>query len=377
MSVTDQLNQTGGEQSAPVIIKLGSALLSTRQGLDHTGIADWCGQIAAALAGGQRIVVVSSGAVAAGTVQLGLPSRPTEMRLLQAAAAVGQVQLMNAYTQALGAHGLKSAMVLLTHADIANRTRYLNARSTLLSLLDMGVVPIVNENDSVATDEIRFGDNDTLAAMVVNLIEGRLVVLLTDQAGLHERDPRTDPAAPLVKQAAASDPALLAMAGTAGQLGSGGMESKVRAAQLAARSGADTVIAPGKRANIITDLLAGKALGTRLTADQVPLDARKRWIADQQRPQGDLIIDAGAVTALREKGVSLLPIGVTQVEGQFQRGDLVRCVGPTGAVVAQGLVNYDAQQAALIAGNNSAAVADLLGFAADPELVHRDNLVVF
>lgn len=362
---------------APVVIKLGSALLSTRDGLNSAGISAWCTQIAAALAAGQRIVVVSSGAVAAGTVGLGLAARPSEMRYLQAAAAVGQLELMNAYTQALAAHGLKGAMVLLTHADIANRSRYLNARNTLLSLLDMGVIPIVNENDSVATDEIRFGDNDTLAAMVANLLEARLLVLLTDQAGLHERDPREDPSAPLVRTARASDPALAAMAGAAGQFGQGGMQSKVKAAQLAARSGADTVIGPGRQANVITDLLAGVVIGTRLHADLAPLDARKRWIADQQRPKGDLMIDAGAVTALREQGVSLLPIGVTAVEGGFQRGDLVRCVGPSGVVIAQGLVNYDAQQAALIAGSNSKAIAGLLGFAADPELVHRDNLVVF
>lgn len=362
---------------APIVIKLGSALLSTPQGLDRAGIDQWCAQIARARAAGERIVVVSSGAVAAGSVLLGLPGRPEEMRLLQAAAAVGQPELTNAYSQALGAHDIRCAMVLLTHADIANRARYLNARTTLLSLLDMGVVPIVNENDSVATDEIRFGDNDTLAAMVANLLEARLLLVLTDQAGLHERDPRTDPSAPLVHRAQANDPALLNMAGDAGRLGRGGMLSKVKAAQLAARSGADTVIAPGRQPEVITRLLSGDEIGTRLCADSVPLDARKRWIADQIRPKGDLLLDEGAVTALKRRGVSLLPIGITGVEGQFQRGDLVRCISPAGALVAQGLVNYDAEQASRIAGHNSAALGDLLGYAADPELVHRDNLVVF
>ena len=358
------------------MVKLGSSLLSGPDGLNHAGIRDWCAQIAGRWRAGDRLVVVSSGAVAAGSVKLGLVERPLEMDLLQATAAIGQVEVMNAYAAALAEHGLTAALVLLTHADIANRARYLNARGTLLRLLSLGVVPIVNENDSVATDEIRFGDNDTLGALVTSLLGAELLVLLTDQDGLHEQDPREHPEAPLVVEALASEPRLVAMAGSAGKLGRGGMRSKLAAARLAARSGADTVIARGTHAGVIDTLLSGGACGTRLRADVAPLDARKRWIADQQRPRGELKLDAGAVKALRHQGVSLLAIGVTAVSGDFQRGDLVRCMDPHGRAIAQGLVNYDAGQARLLAGRSGAEVASVLGFSVGPELVHRDNLVL-
>lgn len=364
---------------APVVIKLGSAMLSTPAGLNQAGIQDWCGQIAAAMAAGERIVVVSSGAVAAGVVRMGMPERPVDMNLLQATAAIGQVEVMNAYSSALAEHGLTGAMVLLTHADMANRERYLNARGTLMGLLDLGAVPIVNENDSVATDEIRFGDNDALAAMVTNLLGARLLVLLTDQDGLHERDPRVHAEAPLVEHASANDSRLDAMAGGAGVTGRGGMASKVRAARLAARSGCDTVIARGAASAVISRLLAGDAAGTRLTADIAPLDARKRWIADQLHPRGELRLDSGAAQAVIERGVSLLPVGVVAVTGDFQRGDLIACVNEQGATIAQGLSNYDADSCRALLGKRGQSpddIAALVGFSVGPELVHRDNLVV-
>ncbi len=361
---------------SPVVIKLGSAMVCGADGPNLAGIDQWCEQIAAARLAGERPVVVSSGAVAAGVLRLSLAARPDDMHLLQASAAIGQVEIVNAYSAALAKHDLTTAMVLLTHADMANRERYLNARGTLMSLLDMGVVPIVNENDSVATDEIRFGDNDALAAMVASLLGARLLILLTDQEGLYERDPRLDGDAPMVVQRSASDPELAAMAGGAGATGRGGMASKVKAARLAARSGCDTVIAHGTRQNIIGRLLAGEAQGTRLTADVAPLDARKRWIADQLRPLGELHLDDGASDALRRRGVSLLPIGVTSIAGEFKRGDLVACLDPAGNLIAQGLANYGAQDSRSLLGKSGDDIAATVGFSVGPELVHRDNLVV-
>lgn len=358
-------------------------MVSAADGPNHAGINAWCEQLAEAVASGERVVVVSSGAVAAGVVRMGLSQRPADMHLLQATAAIGQLEVANAYSTALSRHGLTAAMVLLTHADMANRERYLNARGTLVSLLDMGVVPIVNENDSVATDEIRFGDNDALAAMVTNLLGARLLVLLTDQEGLHERNPAEDACAPLVARAAANDSALDAMAGEAGSVGRGGMASKIKAARLAARSGCDTVIARGTTPAVITRLLAGETLGTRLLADLEPMDARKRWIADQLRPRGEMHLDAGAASAVVERGVSLLPVGVTAVTGSFQRGDLVVCLDEQGGVIAQGLANYDSESCKALQGkrlakgeHGAADIASLVGFSVGPELIHRDNLVV-
>jgi len=362
-----------------VVIKLGSAMVSTADGPNLEGISDWCRQLARAIADGERIVVVSSGAVAAGVVRMGMSERPADMNLLQATAAIGQLEVVNAYSAALKDYDLTAAMVLLTHADMANRERYLNARDTLMSLLDMGVVPIVNENDSVATDEIRFGDNDALAAMVTNLLGARMLVLLTDQAGLHERNPVEHADAPLVTEARASDPALDAMAGGAGVSGRGGMTSKLRAARLAARSGCDTVIARGTQKDVITRLLTGEAVGTRLRADLEPLDARKRWIADQLRCKGKLKLDDGAIDALIRRGVSLLPVGVVAVTGEFHRGDLVECVNTSGEVIAQGLANYDSDACRALVGRSGKSaddIAALVGFSVGPELIHRDNLVV-
>jgi len=310
---------------------------------------------------------------------MGMAERPTDMNLLQATAAVGQLEVVNAYSAALNSHNLTAAMVLLTHADMANRERYLNARDTLVSLLNLGVVPIVNENDSVATDEIRFGDNDALAAMVTNLLGARMLVLLTDQAGLHEQNPAENKGAPLVRQAKASDPALDAMAGGAGVAGRGGMSSKLRAARLAARSGCDTVIAPGLQSDVISRILTGEPIGTRLLADLEPLDARKRWIADQLRSKGQLRLDDGAIAALTARGVSLLAIGVVAVNGEFQRGDLVECTDTSGQVIAQGLANYDSESCRALMGRSGKSaedIAQLVGFSVGPELIHRDNLVV-
>lgn len=362
--------------AAPVVVKLGSAMVCGDSGPNLDGIALWCEQIAAARTAGERVVVVSSGAVAAGVARMSLTERPADMHLLQATAAIGQVEVVNAYSAAFATHDLTAAMVLLTHADMANRERYLNARGTLMSLLDMGVIPVVNENDSVATDEIRFGDNDALAAMVASLLGARLLLLLTDQEGLYERDPRLDRDAPLVVQRSASDPALTAMAGGAGLTGRGGMASKVKAARLAARGGCDTVIALGTQPNVIGRVLAGESQGTRLTADVAPLDARKRWIADQLRPLGELQLDMGAAKALLERGVSLLPVGVTAITGDFNRGDLVACVDAAGNLLAQGLANYGASDSRALLGKSGADISEVVGFSVGPELVHRDNLVV-
>lgn len=360
------------------VVKVGSSLVTARgQGLDRAAIADWCGQIAALHAEHRQLVLVSSGAVAEGMVRLGLKSRPARLSGLQAAAAVGQMGLVRAYETAFETHGLRAAQVLLTHEDVADRARYLNARGTLRELLALGVVPVVNENDTVATDEIRLGDNDTLAALTANLIEAELLVILTDQDGLYEADPRQVPEARLVSEAELSDARLVAMAGSSkGELGRGGMRTKLVAAQWAARSGAATVIAHGRVPDVLLRLARGEALGTLLKPAQTPMAARKRWIAGQLQVRGRLRLDAGAVKVLREQGRSLLPVGVTAVEGEFQRGDLVACLDPDGREVARGLVNYGAAEAARIAGRPSAEIAARLGYPGEPELIHRDNLAL-
>ena len=359
------------------MIKVGSALLTQDgQGLDMHGLDTWCGQIASLLASGKRVVLVSSGAVAEGCRRLGFDSRPTTVHELQAAAAVGQSGLIEAYERAFRRRDRRIAMVLLTHDDLSDRERYLNARTTLATLLGLGVVPVINENDSVATEEIKLGDNDTLAGMVTSLLSADVLVLLTDQDGLHESDPRLGPSAPIVRQAAAADPKLDAMAGGgAGRLGRGGMVTKLAAARLAALSGAHTVIADGRSANILGRLAAGEDCGTLLTADVAPLDARKRWLAGQ-RAKGDLVVDAGAADAIANRGVSILPAGVTDATGTFRRGDLVRVVDPKGRALAKGLANYDAGEARALAGRKSSQIEAVLGYVDEPELIHRDNLVL-
>lgn len=370
--------RTALAQAQTWVVKVGSALLTAGgQGLAHGGLADWSSQIAAGASAGRRLVLVSSGAVAEGCRRLGLARRPTALRDLQAAAAVGQSGLIEAYERAFARHGRRIAQVLLTHDDLANRERYLNARATLTTLLALGVVPVVNENDSVATEEIKLGDNDTLAGMVASLLSADVLVLLTDRAGLHQADPARRPDAALVREALAADPALTPMAGAgAGRLGRGGMTTKLAAARLAARSGAHTVIANGRVPNVLGRLFRGDALGTLLTADVAPLDARKRWIAGQLRAKGTLTIDAGAVRAIAHRGASILPAGAVAAAGDYRRGDMVRVCDAAGRELGQGLVNYDAAATRKLLGRKSDEIEAILGYGNEPELIHSDNLVV-
>jgi len=360
------------------VVKVGSSLLTAKgQGLDRQAIADWATQIAKLRKDGREVVLVSSGAVAEGMARLGLKQRPAVLSELQAAAAVGQMGLVQAWESAFQQHGLHTAQVLLTHEDVSDRNRYLNSRGTLKSLLEFGVIPVINENDTVATDEIRLGDNDTLAALAVNLIEADVLVILTDQDGLFDADPRANPAARLMAEADLSDARLEAMAGEGrGQLGRGGMRTKLLAARWAARSGAATLIAHGRTAAVLAKLAQGEAVGTLLKPAQGVMAARKRWIAGQLQVRGKLHLDAGAAQVLRDKGKSLLPVGVKQVEGEFGRGDLVLCLDPDGREVARGLVNYDAAESRRILGLASSKVQEALGYPGAPELIHRDNLVL-
>lgn len=360
------------------VVKIGSALLSEEGlGLNTRRVEDWSAQIAALVKQDCEVALVSSGAVAEGCHRLGLEQRPQNMHLLQAAAAVGQMGLIQAYEAAFQKHGLHTAMVLLTHEDLSDRKRYLNARSTLRTLLKQGVVPVINENDTVATEEIRFGDNDTLAALVTNLIEADALVILTDQRGLYEMDPRQNPTAPLVSFARIDAPELDTMVSAeSGKLGRGGMVTKLSAARLAARSGALTVIASGREAGVLSRISGGASVGTLLGGRFEPLDARKRWIVGQLKARGRLTLDAGAVKVLCEGGKSLLPVGVSESLGSYARGDVVLCLSPEGKPVAKGLINYSSEQAERILGCNSDEIEARLGFLEEPELVHRDNLVL-
>ncbi len=361
-----------------LVVKVGSSLVTNEgAGLDLGAIANWARQIAALRAAGREIVLVSSGAIVEGMKRLGWRKRPDTMHELQAAAAVGQMGLVQAYETAFRDHGLRTAQILLTHADLADRGRYLNARSTLNTLLALGVVPVINENDTVVTDEIRVGDNDTLGSLVSNLIEADALVILTDQGGLFTADPRKDPAATLVAESKAGDPRLEDMAGGAGSvLGRGGMITKVLAAKRAALGGAHTVIASGREPDVLVRLGQGESIGTLLVSDAPPLAARKQWLAGHVQVGGTLHLDAGAARAVAAGGKSLLPVGVRAVTGDFERGALVACVGPDGREVARGLVNYGAGEARRILGRSSAEIAAVLGYADEPELIHRDNLVV-
>ncbi len=360
------------------VIKVGSALLTDDgSGLDGVAIKAWVDQVAAIRKEGVEVLLVSSGAVAAGLARLGLSQRPSALHALQAAAAVGQMGLIQTYEAAFNYHAITTAQVLLTHDDLSDRKRYLNARSSLLELLSLGVVPIINENDTVVTDEIRFGDNDTLAALVVNLVEAERLIILTDQNGLYDKDPRAHHDAELIKEARAHDPALLSMATpVSGALGRGGMYTKVKAAGFAARSGAETVIANGRAPKVVSRLALGERLGTRLTSDQAPWAARKQWLAGHLQMKGALVLDEGAVRVLRERGSSLLPVGVVEVKGAFQRGEMVECQSESGERIACGLVNYDAEDAGAIVGAGSDQILALLGYVNEEELIHRDNMVV-
>lgn len=359
------------------VIKIGSALLTNDgRGLNLAGMTSWVKQIAELISAGHEVVLVSSGAVAEGMVRLGWSKRPDSVHQLQAAAAIGQMGLIQTYETLFEQHELLTAQVLLTHDDLSNRKRYLNARSTLRTLLDLGVVPVINENDTVVTDEIKFGDNDTLGALVANLVEADVLVILTDQLGLFTADPRTNPDATLIYEGEANDPQYAAMAGDAGALGRGGMITKVRAAKLAARSGADTVIVGGRIDNVLSRLYQGELVGTLLKADSEPEAARKQWIAGQLQVRGELVLDAGAVKAVRMGGSSLLPIGVVEARGDFERGQLVVCLDEQGNRVAKGLVNYCAKDAVKIVRTPTAKLEEILGFMAEEEIIHRDNLVV-
>ncbi|WP_234269761.1 glutamate 5-kinase [Billgrantia ethanolica] len=360
-----------------VVVKIGSALLTNDgRGLDEAAIGGWVDQIAALHRQGLEVVLVSSGAVAAGMVRLGWQARPSAVHELQAAAAVGQNGLTQCYEHHFARHGLLTAQVLLTHDDLSNRKRYLNARSALRTLVDLRVIPVINENDTVVTDEIRFGDNDTLGALVANLLEAEALVILTDQEGLFDADPRHNPEASLISEGRADDPALAAMAGGGGALGRGGMTTKIQAARLAARSGAVTVIASGRQPEVLTRLAAGESLGTLLRPEEAPMAARKRWLAGQLQVRGSLTLDAGAVKVLRGSGSSLLAVGVKALSGDFVRGDMVLCVDEQGQRIAKGLVNYGADEARRILGQPSHQIEAILGYMEAPELIHRDNLVV-
>jgi glutamate 5-kinase len=372
---------TGGSviQSARrLVVKVGSSLVTNDgQGLDRTALAQWAGQIAALARGGKEVLLVSSGAVAEGMQRLGWTKRPKAVHELQAAAAVGQMGLVQAYETCFREFGLRTAQVLLTHEDLADRRRYLNARSTMRTLLALGIIPIINENDTVATDEIRFGDNDTLGALVTNLVEADALVILTDQPGLFTADPRKDPTATLVQQARAGDPALEDMAGGAGShIGSGGMLTKILAAKRAARSGAHTVIASGREPDVLGRLAAGHTIGTQLIAETPTLAARKQWLADHLQVRGRLMLDTGAATALAAGGKSLLPVGVHDLEGTFERGEVVSCIAPDGREIARGLVNYNANETRRILRTPTGEIGARLGYEDHPELIHRDNLVL-
>ncbi len=361
-----------------VVVKIGSSLLTKGgQGLDHTALAHWAGQIADIQKKGCEVALVSSGAIAEGMQRLGWKKRPHAVYELQAAAAIGQMGLIEAYESCFRKFGLHTAQVLLTHDDLSDRTRYLNARSTVRTLLGLGVVPIINENDTVATEEIRFGDNDTLAALVTNLIEAHLLVILTDQPGLHTKDPRHHADAELISNADAGDPALERMAGGVGShLGSGGMITKILAAKRAARSGAHTIIISGHEQDALSRLAAGESIGTCLRAKTMTLAARKQWLADHLQVRGKLKLDDGAVKALLQDKKSLLPVGVVNVSGAFERGEVVSCLNSQGAEIARGLVNYNAAETSKILNTPSGMIESKLGYVDEPELIHRDNLVL-
>jgi glutamate 5-kinase len=361
-----------------IVVKVGSSLVTNEgRGIDGTAIGNWCRQLAALSQAGREIVMVSSGAIAEGMKRLGWTARPRELHELQAAAAVGQMGLAHMYESQLRERGASCAQVLLTHADLADRERYLNARSTLVTLMGLKVIPIINENDTVVTDEIKFGDNDTLGALVANLVDADAYVILTDQPGMYTADPRKDPSATLLAHARAGDPELERMAGGAGSaIGRGGMLTKVLAARRAAGSGTSTVIAWGREHDVLVRLAAGEAIGTLLEAPTAKLAARKQWMVDQLQLRGAVIVDDGAALKLRDEGKSLLPIGVCGVEGDFRRGDVIAVRALDGREVARGLANYSATEARLIARKPSSQIEALLGYANEPELVHRDNLAM-
>jgi glutamate 5-kinase len=376
--MTSNSGSTALRDARRIVVKVGSSLVTNEgRGLDEAAIGEWCRQLAALVREGREVVMVSSGAIAEGMKRLGWRTRPHEIHELQAAAAVGQMGLAQMYETKLRENEIGSAQVLLTHADLADRERYLNARSTLVTLLRLGVVPVINENDTVVNDEIKFGDNDTLGALVANLVEADALIILTDQKGLFTADPRKDPNAKFVHEAAAGDPALEAMAGGAGSsLGRGGMITKILAAKRAAGSGASTVIAWGREADALLRLTRGESIGTLLVAQTAKHQARKRWMADHLQLRGAVIVDAGAAAKVRADGKSLLPIGMTGVSGEFSRGDVIAVRDAQGIELARGLANYSSVEARLLCRKPSSEFERLLGYVAEPEMVHRDNMVL-
>ncbi|MFN3570787.1 MAG: glutamate 5-kinase [Polaromonas sp.] len=361
-----------------IVVKVGSSLVTNEgRGLDAAAIGLWCQQLAVLVKSGREVIMVSSGAIAEGMKRLGWAARPKAIHELQAAAAVGQMGLVQVYESQLRDNGVGSAQVLLTHADLTDRERYLNARSTLLTLLQLGVVPVINENDTVVTDEIKFGDNDTLGALVANLVDADALIILTDQKGLYSADPRKDPGARFIDEAVAGDPALEAMAGGAGSsIGKGGMITKILAAKRAAGSGASTVIAWGREPNALIRLTQGEAIGTLLVAQTPKNQARKQWMADHLQLRGSVAVDAGAAVKVRDEGKSLLPIGMTSVHGEFSRGDVIAVHDAAGSEIARGLANYSSAEARLICRKPSAEFEKLLGYTGEAEMVHRTNLVL-
>lgn len=372
-----QMNATSTKNKR-IVVKVGSSLVTAQgTGLDLNALQSWSRQIATLNSAGHQIILVSSGAIAEGIKRLGWKKRPTAIHELQAAAAVGQMGLVQAYESCFKQYQLHTAQLLLTHADISNREHYLNARSTLFRLLDLNTIPIINENDTVVTDEIKLGDNDNLGALVANLIDADTLIILTDQPGLYTADPRKDPNATLVSRASATDETLLNMAGGAGSsVGRGGMATKILAARRAARSGTDTIIASGREPDVLLRLLNEESIGTYLHASETILEARKQWLANHLQVSGRLILDSGAVNAIQKQGKSLLPIGVKQINGNFHRGAVVACVTPEGKNIAHGLINYNANECQRIIGKSSGQISSILGYAGDNELIHRDNLVL-
>jgi len=376
--MTDKNGSALLREARRIVVKVGSSLVTNEgRGLDEGAIGEWSRQLAALAEQGREVIMVSSGAIAEGMKRLGWTTRPQELDKLQAAAAVGQMGLAQMYETKLREQGMASAQVLLTHADLADRERYLNARSTLLTLLALHVVPVINENDTVVNDEIKFGDNDTLGALVANLVEADLLVILTDQKGLYSADPRKDADARFIQEARAGDPALEQMAGGAGSsIGKGGMITKVLAAKRAAGSGASTVIAWGRESDCLLRLAGGEIIGTLLVAPTQKSQARKRWMADQLQLRGSVTVDEGAAAKLRSEGKSLLTIGMTAVEGDFSRGEVIAVRDPAGQEIARGLANYAAAEARLLCRKPSGEIEKLLGYMAEPEMIHRTNLVV-
>lgn len=375
---TPHQNQSLVKKARRLVIKVGSGLVTNAGlGLDHGALTGWAEQIARLRTDGREVVLVSSGAIAEGMQRLGWSRRPHALHELQAAAAVGQMGMVQVYESCFRSHGLRSAQILLTHDDLADRKRYLNARSTLRTLLDLGVIPVINENDTVAMDEIRFGDNDTLAALVTNLIEADALIILTDQRGLYSADPRKHPDATPIDEAVAGDPHLETIAGAAGSaIGRGGMLTKVLAAKRAARSGADTVIAWGREPDVLLRLAAGERIGTQLLAQQATIAARKQWLADHLQVRGRITLDAGAVKALISDRKSLLPVGVSAVSGEFERGEAVSCIDESSREIARGLINYNSTDTRRILRMPSNRIESVLGYVDEPELIHRDNLVL-